>query len=137
MTPNRPIAQSPMLKRPNDPIPNPFEQAQARITPLCQAHGFRLFLLEPPGRGQPNGYAEFTRGTCRLRLVWNAEEKALWLETARQVGSDVVSRWTDIEWSLAGERLPLDQEVGDARIERLEVALAAFVLQPSPGPRPA
>jgi hypothetical protein len=94
-------------------------------------------LLELPERGQPHGLAEFSRGAYRIRLVWEGEEKALWLEAARQVGSEIVSRWTDIEWSLAGERLPLDRDIGDERLDRLEFALAAFVLQTYPGSAPA
>lgn len=114
------------------PAPAPFEHARARLTPLAQAYGFRPVLLELPERGQPHGFAEFSRGEYRIRLVWEGEEKALWLEAARQAGNEIVSRWTDIEWGLAGERLPLDRDVSDERLDRLELALAAFVLQSYP-----
>jgi len=117
------------------PIPVPFEQARARLVPLAEAYGFRLILLEVPERGHPHGFVEFSRGEYRLRLVWEGDEKALWLEAARQAGGEVVSRWTDIEWSLAGERLPLDRDTGEARLDRLELALAAFVLQAYPQSR--
>ncbi len=126
-----------MPTRSDEPTPTPFDLAHARITPLCQAYGFRQFLLERPERGQPHGFAEYSRGDFRLRLVWEGVEKALWLEAARHVAGEIVGRWTDIEWSLAGERLPLDREVGDDRLERLEFALAAFVLQSFPESRPA
>lgn len=126
-----------MPNPPNEPTPTPFDQAHVRITPLCQAYGFRLLLLERPERGQPHGFAEFSRGDVRLRLVWEGVEKAIWLEAARQRAGEIVGRWTDIEWSLAGERLPLDREVGEARMERLEFALAAFVLQSFPESKPA
>lgn len=119
------------------PVPTAFEQARTRLIPLCQAFGFRLILQELPERGQPHGFVEFSRGGYRLRLVWEGEEKALWLEAARQAGGEVVSRWTDIEWSLAGERLPLDRDTGDGRLDRLEFALAAFVQQSFPPPAPA
>jgi len=119
-----------------EPVFTPFERARDRITPLCQAYGFRQVLLETPGRGSPHGFCEYTRGSVRLRLVWEGEEKALWLETARHVAGEVVGRWTDVEWDIAGERVPLDQDVGDSRLDRLELVLAAFVLQSFPGSRP-
>ncbi len=118
-------------------IPAPFEYARARLTPLAEAYGFRPVLVELPEHGQPHGFAEFSRGAYRIRLVWEGEEKALWLEAARQAGNEIVSRWTDIEWSLAGERLPLDRDTGDGRLDRLEFALAAFVLQSYPRSEPA
>jgi hypothetical protein len=63
----------------------------------------------------------------RLRLVWEGNEHALWIESAREVDAQIVSRWTDIEWSLAGSRLPLDREVSPERVERLAVALEVFL----------
>jgi hypothetical protein len=54
----------------------------------------------------------------------------LWLETARSTGGSIISRWTDIEWIVAGTRLDLDSTTVDARLERLAKALVAF-LDPS------
>lgn len=119
-----------------EPVLTPFERARSRLTPLCQAYGFRLLLLEPPERGAPHGFCEYSRGGVRLRLVWEGEEKALWLEAARQVGGEVVGRWTDVEWTLAGARLPLDRDTGDSRLDRLELVLAAFVLHSFPDAGP-
>jgi hypothetical protein len=111
--------------------PAPFEEARARLTPVFQALGFRLFAVELPERGSRHAFAEFARRDLRIRLVYEGEEQVLWLEAARQAGSEIVSRWTDIEWSIAGARRPLERGLDDARLDRLEGALGAFVaMQP-------
>lgn len=109
------------------PGPRPFEDARARLTPVFQALGFRPFGVELPEKGTRHAFAEFARQDLRIRLVWEGEEQVLWLEAARQAGSEIVSRWTDIEWSIAGHRRPLERGTDATRLDRLEGALGAFL----------
>ena len=51
----------------------------------------------------------------------------MWIESARTQGAEVISRWVDVEWSLAGERLPLDHDLSDTRVDRLATALERFL----------
>ena len=104
-----------------------FEFALERLRPVAGARGLRLTLLERPAQAGGNGFAEYTGRRLRLRLVWEASARALWVESARTQGAEVVSRWTDIEWALAGERLPLDLDLGPGRIERLARSVDAFL----------
>ena len=105
----------------------PFESALQRIRPILLARGFRLDYVERPEAGAGVALAEYFAGEVRLRLVWEGREHALWVESARQAGAQVVSRWQDVEWTVAGHRLPLDQDLSEARIERLESALQRFL----------
>lgn len=104
-----------------------FERALERLRPVAEARGFRLTLLERPARAGEHGFAEFAGRAIRLRLVWEASAQALWVESARTQGAEVVSRWADIEWALAGERLPLDVALDAARLERLAGSVEAFL----------
>ena len=52
-----------------------------------------------------------------------------WVESAREVGAQVVSRWVDVEWSLAGTRLPLTRDTSDDRIDQLAEAVELFLLR--------
>ncbi|HEU4570894.1 MAG TPA: hypothetical protein VFS07_10020 [Gemmatimonadales bacterium] len=115
---------------PAERLPDPFLRADERLRPLLLARGFRLAGIEYPDRARGSAFAEYARRGQRVRLVWEGEARALWLESARQEGAEVVSRWTDVEWSLAGERLPLDQELGEARIERLAQAVERYLGAP-------
>ena len=63
----------------------------------------------------------------RVRLVWEGQERVLWVESASEVSAQIISRWYDVEWSLAGQRLPLDTDTSDERIERLAGALDRFL----------
>ncbi len=104
-----------------------FERARERLLPVLQACGFRLAQVERPEHDGENAYAEFFRRGVRLRLVWEGRERALWVESAREVSAQIVSRWTDVEWSVAGTRLPLDTDLSDARLERLAGAVESFL----------
>lgn len=104
-----------------------FERARERLLPVLEAHGFKVASVERAAHEEDNAYAEYFRRGTRLRLVWEANEHALWVESAREVDAQIVSRWTDIEWSLAGERLPLNTEVNPKRLERLADALEEFL----------
>ncbi|MDX2191811.1 MAG: hypothetical protein NW201_00560 [Gemmatimonadales bacterium] len=113
-----------------------FFEARERLEPLILAAGLRLASVEPPRRGGSSAFAEWFRRDLRLRLVWEGESRAVWLESARQDGTQVISRWIDIEWSLAGERLPLDQDTSPARLDRLAGALERFLARGAPRPAP-
>jgi hypothetical protein len=91
------------------------------------AHGLRLASLERASTDDPNAYAEYLGPRLRVRLVYEGRERAMWLESARTQGAEVISRWVDVEWSLAGERLPLDRDLSDTRVDRLAVALERFL----------
>ena len=38
-----------------------------------------------------------------------------------------MTRWTDVEWAMAGDRQPLDQDLSDGRIERLALAALNYL----------
>jgi hypothetical protein len=105
----------------------PFERALERLRPFLEAHRFRLDAVEQAGESSGISTAEYFRGGLRLRIVWEGAEQALWIEAARQSGAQIVSRWTDIEWTLAGQRLPTDLDVGEGRVERLVSAVDRFL----------
>ena len=108
-------------------LPEPFVRADQRLRPLLLDRGFRLLGMEYPERARGSAMAEYGAGHLRLRVVWEGEARALWVETARQEGAEIVSRWNDVEWAVAGERQPLDQDLTDARIERLALATLKFL----------
>jgi hypothetical protein len=110
-----------------EPLPEPFLRADQRLRPLIMDRGFRLLGIEYPERERGSAVAEYAYAYLRLRLVWEGEARALWVETARQEASEVVSRWSDVEWAMAGERQPLDQDLSDARIERLAAATLRYL----------
>ncbi|HPF61809.1 MAG TPA: hypothetical protein PLI93_07075 [Gemmatimonadales bacterium] len=112
----------------------PFTRASIYLGPLLEAHGFRLVAREYGEEADSAAFAEYQRGDLALRLVWEPEARALWLESARTTGGSIISRWIDIEWSVAGTRQPLDTALDDARLERLGQALGRFLL---PDGRPA
>lgn len=105
----------------------PFDRANDRLKPIVVAHGFRLVSVDRERGKEGHAFAEFFRRELRLRLVWEGRERALWVEAARQAGTQVVSRWWDVEWSLAGERLPLNRDTSDDRIERLADAVTLYL----------
>ena len=105
----------------------PFDLALERVRPVLTANRFRLDAVEQAGEPSGVSTAEYFRGDLRLRLVWAGAERVLWIEAARQAGAQVISRWTDIEWTLAGERLPLDQDLGEGRLDRLVSAVERFL----------
>jgi hypothetical protein len=104
-----------------------FERARERLLPVLEAYGFKVASVERAARDGENAYAEYFRRGTRLRLVWEGHEAALWIESAREVDAQIVSRWVDIEWSLAGSRLPLNTETSDERLEKLAEVLGRFL----------
>lgn len=102
----------------------PFAVMLEQLQPLVQGHGFRLAGVDHEG---PHAFAEFWRKGLRLRLVWEGVERALWVDTAPDGGAQVVGRWQDVEWIEAGERLPLEREVGPERVAQLLGAVERFL----------
>lgn len=110
------------------PTPSPpFTRASLFLGPLFEAYGFRLVAREYDDDPEGGASAEYLLGDLRLRLLYEPEAKAIWLESARQSGGSIISRWMDIEWSVAGKRLPVNADVSDARLDQLAGALAAFL----------
>lgn len=109
---------------------SPFDHALARLRPVLLAHRFRLDTVDRAVAGGGVSTAEYFRDGLRLRLVYEGKERALWMESARQAGAQVISRWTDIEWVLADGRLPLDTDLGEERLERLTEAVGRFLARP-------
>ncbi len=108
-------------------LPEAFVRADTRLRPLLMDRGFRLVGVDYPDQAEGNAMAEYVYGYLRLRVVWEGEARALWVESARQEGSEVVTRWTDVEWALAGARQPLDQDLTAGRIERLALAALNYL----------
>lgn len=102
----------------------PFTRASLYLGPLFEAYGFRLAARDYSDEPEGTATAEYLRGDVALRLVWEGNARALWIEAARTTGGTVISRWIDIEWLAAGERRELDLAIDDARMERLGAALA-------------
>ncbi|MEO5798763.1 MAG: hypothetical protein ABIZ70_03500 [Gemmatimonadales bacterium] len=105
----------------------PFTRASIYLGPLFEAHGFRVVARDYDEGIESSASAEYSLGDVRLRLAWDGEERVVWIEAARQSGGAVVSRWTDIEWAVAGKRLAPDDDLTDARLETLANALVAFL----------
>lgn len=106
----------------------PFTRASIYLGPLFEAHGFRLVARDYDDEApEGSASAEYRLGEVALRLVWEGTERVLWIEAARAAGGSIISRWVDIEWINAGERLELDRTVDDARLERLAAAVVEFL----------
>jgi hypothetical protein len=103
-----------------------FDRALLRLRPMVRAYGFRLVGVQRPQHLR-HGFAEYHRNDQRLCLVWEARAQALWVESARAAGFQIVSRWQDVEWSVAGRRLPLDCDTSDERIDRLLAAVLIWL----------
>lgn len=101
-----------------------FESTREALLPVMSAHRFRLGVLEYESG---NAYAEYWRRGLRLRLVWEGGERALWMDAAPESGANLIGRWQDIEWQLAGERLPVDRDLSEARVERLLRAVERYL----------
>lgn len=106
-----------------------FEAAREQLHPLLLSHGFRLGAVEYEAG---NAFAEYWRSGLRLRVVWEGTERSLWIDAAPEAAGQVSGRWQDIEWQLAGERLPLDRDTTGARVARLLEAVARYMDRGAP-----
>ncbi|HET9066467.1 MAG TPA: hypothetical protein VFN22_11660 [Gemmatimonadales bacterium] len=116
----------------SDPPPatvksEPFTRASIYLGPRFEAHRFVVSAREYADEIEGAAVVEYLKGDLALRLVWEPTERALWIEAARTTGGSVISRWLDIEWVVAGERLPLDTALDIARLERLATALDRYL----------
>jgi hypothetical protein len=107
--------------------PLPFLEAKETIEPVLRAAGLRFVSIDRERGGSGHAIAEYRRRGERLRLVWEGSERVLWIEAARERDAQIISRWTDIEWILAGTRLPLSRETGEERIGQLVMALVEYL----------
>ena len=107
------MTTTPSRTRPDEP----FDDARLKIQSIAQAHGFRMISVDYPDARTPHAMIEFQRRGMAFRLVWEGEIQALFIEAARLAGNDAVSRWQDIEWRIAGTKLPLNRETGTERID--------------------
>lgn len=114
---------SPTQRTPSEP----FTRASIYLGPLFEAHGFRCVARVYDEGDEATAIAEYGLGNVRLRLTWDGLERVLFIECAQAAGGAMISRWLDIEWVVAGERLDLDHDLTDARLERLAHALVAFL----------
>ncbi|MEO8478206.1 MAG: hypothetical protein ABI542_01130 [Gemmatimonadota bacterium] len=105
----------------------PFTRASIYLGPRFEAHRFVVSAREYADDIEGAASAEYLKGDLALRLIWEPKERALWIEAARTTGGSVISRWLDIEWAVAGERLPLDTALDIARLERLATALDRYL----------
>ncbi len=105
----------------------PFTRASIFLGPILEAAGFRVVAREYAEQDEGAAMAEYLKADLALRLVWEADARALWIEAARTTGGSIISRWMDIEWAVAGARLPLDTALDDARLERLALALRRYL----------
>lgn len=105
----------------------PFTRASIYLGPRFEAHRFVVLAREYAEDIEGAAHAEYLKGDLVLRLVWEPTERALWIEAARSTGGSVISRWVDIEWAVAGERLPLDTALDVARLERLATAVDRYL----------
>jgi hypothetical protein len=116
-----------MMQPHDETIVEPFVRAQERIDMVARSHGFRLAAVSRPSHVRDHAFVEYVGPGLRLRLVWEGQERVLWVETAREESAQIISRWHDVEWSLAGQRLPPDTDTSDERIARLAAALEQFL----------
>jgi hypothetical protein len=116
-----------MMQPHDETIVEPFVRAQERVDMVARSHGFRLAAASRAGHARDHAFVEYVGPGLRVRLVWEGQERVLWVESASEVSAQIISRWYDVEWSLAGQRLPLDTDTSDERIERLAGALDRFL----------
>jgi hypothetical protein len=121
-------------------LPAPFLAAREALDPVIKAGGYRFVGLETWGSEDDSALAEYRGHGRRLRVVYEALESSLWVDTATERDTQIVSRWIDIEWLLAGKRLEPNFEVSEDRIGALVTAAARFMvtndLPPAPGDSP-
>jgi hypothetical protein len=109
--------------------PAPFLLAKEILEPVLFAAGLR-FVATDRGEGRDgHAFAEYSRRGERIRLVWEGTERALWLESAPERDAQIIGRWTDIEWILAGARRPLNPDTGEERMAELTEALADYLVR--------
>ncbi len=117
----------------------PFARASVFLGPVLEQLGFHVIAREYGDGDEANAIAEYSRGSLRLRLVWEGTERLLWVEAGRAAGGSMISRWQDVEWIVSGEQLPPDPRLDDDRLDRLGQAVVTYLGQVTalPGGRDA
>jgi len=105
----------------------PFSRASLLIGPVLEQLGFMVIAREYSPGVEASAIAEYSRGSLRLRLVWEGTERVLYVEAARAAGASIISRWRDVEWMVAGEQLPVDYALDDDRLDRLGEAVVTYL----------
>lgn len=108
--------------------PERFLAAREALDPLLRAGRYRFAGMERWGFDDRSASAEYRGPDRRLRLVFDAEEELLWVDTAVERDAQIISRWTDIEWVLAGQRLDPNFDLSEDRIAALATAVARFLV---------
>ncbi len=113
-----------------------FLTAKEALDPVVRAGGYRFAGMDLVGDEEPSATAEYRGRGRRLRLVYEGSERLLWIDVATERDAQIISRWTDIEWILAGERLPPNFELNDERIGELVTAAAKYLVANDLPPTP-
>jgi hypothetical protein len=108
--------------------PPPFLAAKEALDPVIRAGGYRFAGAERTGANDQTATAEYRGRGRRIRLVFEGNEEMLWLDVAVERDAQIISRWTDIEWILAGTRLPPVAGIGEDRIAELATAVAKYLV---------
>lgn len=111
----------------SQPVPAVLLEAREALEPLFRAAGYRFVVLEPIGDDGRSGIAEYRTSSRRLRIVVEGSEDTIWIDTATERDAQIISPWTDIEWSLAGQRLPPIRGTSPERITALVEAAAHYL----------
>jgi hypothetical protein len=109
--------------------PAPFLLAKEILEPVFFAAGLRFVAIDRGEGREGHAFAEYSRRGERIRLVWEGTERVLWLESAPERDAQIIGRWTDVEWILAGARRPLNPDTGDERMAELAEALAEYLVR--------
>lgn len=120
----------------NAPWPPVFLAAREAVDPIFKAAGYRFAGADQWGDQGEGASGEYRGHGRRVRLVYEGSEGAIWLDTAAEHDTQIVSRWVDIEWILAGARLDPNHDLSEDRLEALVVAAAKFVVSNDLPPRP-
>jgi len=109
------------------PVPALLIEAREALEPLFRAAGYRFVGQEPIGEGGRSGVAEYRTSARRLRIVVEVDENVIWVDTAVERDAQIISQWTDIEWALAGKRLPPIPGTSPDRIVELTESAARYL----------
>ena len=119
-----------------EPWPPALLEAKEALEPLFRAAGYRLIGLEKVGDTGRSATAEYRTTGRQIRIICEGDENAIWIDTAAERDAQIVSRWTDIEWLVAGKRLPPAVGITTERIGELVEAAAAYLAANAPPLKP-
>lgn len=105
-----------------------FLAAKEALDPIIRTAGYRFAGMASAGAAGRSAAAEYRGCGRRMRLVFEGVETMLWIDVAIERDTQIISRWTDIEWILAGERLAPNYDLSDDRIAELATAAAKYLV---------